>query len=422
MPSQNLFARHTKAADQAAETMKNRIVILSFLIIIGAVSIYGQGNRKMTLIVAECQKYVPDVWCEPQTNETVAYHFENGMLKNREVLMTNDLYPFAFHFPTTARYVYQNRYLISDGGDIYDYEKRKIIYRNNSGGILTRTENETIQNLGVVRIIGDLLIVRLAVSDAESTNREGFYAYNLRTDKFRKIRDIRDFPRLEARNFSPGDKMIAVIEQMKLVFYAVDEKFDFKKLRTINLGYALPTDIYEDKSEDVPIVWADNGNVLTQNKAGNIVRVLLNGKISLILKPKIIDDGGKPSEILKDRFGNFLVYPCNDRKTCLMNLQTRTLKEIDNEPLGNNFSAMPEKKMSNNEIWQYDFFYKDKLIGKNRAGSIALTDGEYLAVENKDRNKEIGSVRVWNAVSKDWAEIKLNWFNYNYIVGWIKGK
>ena len=105
-----------------------------------------------------------------------------------------------------------------------------------------------------------------------------------------------------------------------------------------------------------------------------------------------------------------------------MNLQTRTLKEIDNKPLGNNFSAMPEKKMSNNEFWQYDFFYKDKLIGKSRSGSIALTDGEYLAVENKDRNKKTGSIRVWNAVSKDWTEIKLNWFNYNYIVGWIEEK
>ena len=127
-------------------------------------------------------------------------------------------------------------------------------------------------------MIGNRLIVRLAVSDAESTNREGFYVYNLRTDKFSKIRDFRDFPRLETRNFSPDNKMIAVIERMKLMFYAVDEKFDFKKLRTINLGYAVPTDIYEDKSEDVPIVWADNGGVLTRNKAGNIVKILLNGK------------------------------------------------------------------------------------------------------------------------------------------------
>lgn len=402
--------------------MKNRVLILSFLILIGAISAFGQGNRKMTLILAECQKYILDVWCEPQTNETVAYHFENGTLKNREVLMTGDLYPFAFHFPTTVQYVYQNRYLIADGGDVYDYDKRKIIYRNNGGGILTRTDNETIQNLGVVKTIGDRQIVRLAVSDSQTANRAGFYVYNLRTDKFNKIRDIGDFPRLEARNFSPDEKMIAVIERMKLVIYAVDENFAFRKLRTVNLGYALPTDKYDDESEDVPIVWADNGSVLTQNKTGSIVKVSLNGRISPILKPKIIDDGGMPLEISKDRFGNFLVYPCNDKRSCLLNLQTRKLEEIDCYPLGNNFSAMPEKKMSNNEFWQSDFFYKGKTIGKNRGCYDALTDGDYLAVENKDRNKKTAAVRVWNAINKDWTEIKLNYYNYNYIVGWVEGK
>lgn len=374
------------------------------------------------MIVAECQKYIPDVWCEQQSSETVAYHFENGTLKNREVLMTNDLYPFEFRFPATTQYAYQNRYLISDGGDVYDYDARKIIYRNNGGGFVTQTETERIQNLGVVQTIGDRLFVRLSVSDAAATNREGFFVYDLRTNKFNKIRDTGDFPRLEAKNFSPDNKTIAVIERMKLVFYAVDEKFDFKKLRTVNLGYAAPPDEYDDQSEDVPVVWVDNAGVLTRNKAGGIVKVTANGRIFPMLKPKVIDDGGKPLAISKDRFGNFLVSPCNDRSTCLLNLQTRKLEEINCEPLGNGFSAAPEEKMSNNEFWQFDFFHKGKPIGKNRGCFDAQTSGDYLAVEYKDRNKKIAAVKVWNAVSKDWTEIKINWHPRNFIVGWIEGK
>lgn len=402
--------------------MKKRILILSFLSLICATYALAQGNRKMSLIVAECQKYIPDVWCEPQTNETVAYHFDKGTLKNREVLMTNGLYPFEFRFPTSTQYVYQNRYLISDSGDVYDYDARKIIYRNVGGGILTKTETETIQNLGVVKAIGDRLIVRLAVSNAEATNREGFYVYNLRTNEFNKIRDVGDFPRLEANNFSPDEKTIAVIERMKLVFYAVDEKFAFRKLRSVDLGYAAPTEKYDDESEDVPVVWVDNGSVLTLNKAGRIVKVALNGKISPILKPKKVDDGGKPLTISKDRFGNFLVSPCNDGSTCLMNLQTRKLREIDCYPLGNGFSAMLEEKMSSTEFWQADFFYKGKPIGKNRGCFDAQTNGDYLAIEYKDRNKKIAAVKVWNAFSKDWTNIKINWHHYSFIIGWIEGK
>lgn len=402
--------------------MKNRILNLSLLTLICAISVFGQANPKMSLIVAECQKYVPDVWCEPQTNETVAYHFENGALKNREVLMTNDLYPFEFRFPSLTEYAYQNRYLISDGGDVYDYNARKIIYRNIGGGILTRTETETIQNLGVIKTIGDRLFVRLSVSDAEATNREGFFVYNLRTNKFNKIRDSGNFPRLEAKNFSPDDKAVAVIERMKLVFYAVDENFNFRKLRTVNLGYAAPTDKYDDDSEDLSVVWVDNGSVVTQNNAGSIVKIALNGRISPILKPKKIDDNGKPIEISKDKFGNFLLYPCNDRRTCLMNLQTRKLEEINCEPLGNGFNAMTEEKMSNNEFWQSDFFYKGEPIGKNRGCSNAQTKGDYLAVEYKDRNKKIAAVKVWNAVSKNWTEIKINWHPQAFIIGWIEGK
>ena len=193
--------------------MLNRILILLILQICCAGFLFGQTNRKVSLIVAECQNKIPDLGCVPTAKETVAYHFENGALKNREVLMTGEPSPFDFDFANDENYVYQNCYLISDYGDVYDYDRRKIIFRNNEGALLTQTAVETVQNLGLVKTIGDKVIVSLAVSNSEANNRKGFFSYNLKTNEFRKIRDAGEFPRIKRRNFSPDNKIIAVIEQ-----------------------------------------------------------------------------------------------------------------------------------------------------------------------------------------------------------------
>jgi hypothetical protein len=201
---------------------------------------------------------------------------------------------------------------------------------------------------------------------------------------------------------------------------------NFKKLRTVNLGYQPPADKYDDESEDVSVVWINANHVLTVNKAGSIIKVSRNGKIFPLLKPKKIDSDGKPIEISKDKFGNFWLYPCDEKKnTCLINLQTRQTKKIDCPPLGNDFNAALEKQRSNTDFWQYDFFYKNKPIGKARGCYDASTKGDYLAVEYKDRGYDRqpkAGIRIWNAVKKDWTNIEIRWHPKRFIIGWIEGK
>jgi hypothetical protein len=401
--------------------MTIRIFCLGVLLVCFGAAAFGQGTRKTALIVNECQERIKDLGCAPEGREIVAYHFADGKRDYREVLMARDKFPFEFRFPGDVEYIYQNRFLISDGGDVYDLQKHKIVFRNNEGGILTQNAERTVQNLGVVKVIGDKLYVRLAVSDQEATNREGFFAYNLQTGEFKKIRDAGKFPELRAPNFAPDAKTIAVVEKMKLVFYAVDGAFNFRKLKSVALAGDVAIDDEDDISEDFSIVWIDNKSVLTQNDKGDVIRIDSSGKISPVLKLKNFTSESTLPKIRKDKFGNFLLYPCNDdKRTCQINLQTKKLAEIDCEPLGNGFSATFEKKKSNDNFWQYEFFYKGKLIGKNRKCFNAQTTKDFIAIEDADKYENVARIHVWNDIIKVWTNIDLKWHSGDLIIGWIE--
>jgi hypothetical protein len=404
-----------------SEYMTARIFCLGFLLVCFAAFAAGQAKGKVSLIVYECREQIPDLGCNPLAAETVAYHFENGAQAGREVLMTGGKFPFEFVFPGDTEYVYRNRYLISDGGDVYDFEARKIIFRNNEGALLTQSNERTIQNLGLIRAVGDNVFVRLAVTDREATDRDGIFVYNLKTNEFKKLRDEERFPDVRGMNFSPDGKTLAFVKRMKLVFYAVDGEFNFKQLRAVTLGEPPAADEDDDDSEDISVAWIDNKSVLTQRKNGDVIRIDAGGKVYPFIKAQSPPGEDYLAGIRRDRSGNLLYYPCGEnRRTCLINVQTRKLSEIDCDPLGNGFSAAMEKKKSNESFWQYDFFYNGKAIGKKRQCYNAKTTKGYIAVEYADRNEKTASVGVWNDITKVWTNIPVKWHARSIIVGWIE--
>jgi len=411
--------------------MSKILISICLFICLGG-QVFGQINEKISLITWECSKVIPDGTCYPIAREVVKYQFQNGALMGREVLLKADEFPFEFRFPSENAYIYQNRFLISDDGDVYDFEKKKTLFRSNGGALLSRTSDSVTRNLGLVTKLGDLIITRLSRSDSVATEKESFYSYNLKTNQYKKISDAGDLPKIKSENFSPNNKRLAVFRNSKYEFYQIDNNFKFKKIISVPFPLKNSQKNKDEADEidpfEISIVWLDDFNILSVNEAGNIFKININGKITTLLKPKKVEGREELARITKDKFGNFLLYPCQEsQKSCLIEVKKPALKKIDCDPIGKGFDTAYQREKDNTLTGQhmnnYAFFYNGKSIGKREKCWNAKSMDGYLATEYKDRNyveNRKGFIYVWNNIKNDWITIETKWHPEDLLIGWIK--
>lgn len=171
----------------------------------------------------------------------------------------------------------------------------------------------------------------------------------------------------------------------------------------------------------MPVIWTNDRSVLTQNRKGEIIKVGLDGKISIVRAEKTIDEANV-TKISKDKCGNYELYPCDkDDEMCRINLQGKKIKQKECLSGGNGFIWKYEEKQSNPDFRQKDFFYNDKLIGKKRTGVVSTTDG-YLAISYADRNAKIAGINIWNTVKNNWTNIEIKWHAEDIMLGWMEDK
>lgn len=412
----------------------NRIFIaVIFFIFCG--NLFGQNSRIFSLIVSECKQVFPDSVCYPISREYVKYKFQNGALLGREILIENDENPFEFFLSDENNHIYQNKFLISQNGDVYDFEKKKVVFKSNFGALRSQEGDRIIRNLGLVAVLGNRVYTRLSLTNSQVTEREALFYFDLKTNEYKIIREVKDFPEITQSNFSPNNKLLAVYEKSKLVFYRVDAKFNFIKIREVNLLPVSKIKKTENSDEPDPteysIAWIDNQNILTVNKKNEIIKVNLTGKIFSVIKPKKNEANGILPEISKDRFGNFYVYPCEkyptkegETQTCRLNLIAKTLK-YDDIPIGNNFDQLNNRNTAGGE-----YTYKGVKIGNpieiiSNKDVIIKNQGEktidgYIAAAYSEKYNKIAYFKVWNDIKNDWIKLQLKWHPENFLIGWIE--
>lgn len=352
------------------------LVVFSF-IIIG--KLYGQ----VSLVISECKE--GENICE--TQKVVKYKFQNGRLFGKEVLLTiktNDV-----RFDLGGNFIYQNKFIINEWGDVFDIQNKSIILR--SRGVY-------------VNILDSKLITRV-----HRVDDEGFYSFDLQTKISKKLRSLKNFPDEYTYKFSPNNKLIAASNgsrfgKSSFVFYKVDSKLNLIKKKVVKGQFSASVSNIANELAKVNFVWIDNENILTQKQNGEIIKVNINGQIEPIVKIEIKDEPNSSPSFGRNENGDFYYY-CNE--DYLIDLKTKKIKSesVDVLPLNSRFSYKSE-----NDSWR-TFYFGGKEIGRIWSGATMSFKG-YLAVMFAEEGKNLGypdGIKVWNDTTNDWITLETNW-------------
>lgn len=321
------------------------------------------------------------------TQEIIRYDFKNGELTAKETILSMPIEEARFDLGENI--IYQNRYIISGFGDIFDIRTRQVL-GDGRGFLVDIVENNVIV-------------------EENKIDLEGFFAFNLETKKYRKLPPSNVFE--SDGKLSPNKKRFASWSFQN--GFQFDEVEHWKSIRKTKInGYFIAScSMRCSSSMKVPFVWIDNDRILTQKSNGEIISINVSGKIEKITNIKIDETPDSLPFIERDEFGNFSYY-CNGT-TYSIDLVNKTYTK-DKAILGNNFESIHE------EVFWAEYFYQGKSIGRVWSGDSSTYKG-FLAMQYAKEGKNLGypdGIKVWNDLKNDWITIEINWGVK--IIGWIE--
>jgi hypothetical protein len=188
------------------------------------------------------------------------------------------------------------------------------------------------------------------------------------------------------------------------------------KPRSLGKGFHIDVSDLASTFGPAPVLWLNNGTVLTQRGNGKLVTLDVAGKVTELLTIK-----GAPKDLVSAphlfRDGsNRIVYGCGS-EVYTIDVEKKKWAKSEWHDLGHGFEASRER--------QPKFGYKLRHNGKEFAQincwpHTARTAPGILAVEAQFGQEEFGQpecVAVWTVEVGEWQTIKL-W--PNCIVGWVK--
>lgn len=356
--------------------MKRISLFFLSILILGCINTFGNSSSKISLIATHCRENESP--CLHQ--KVIRLNFENGEYIGKELILETD----KVRFDLGKNRIYENRYLISNWGDVVDLKEKKILHKS---------EGEFF------RLEGDKVFIQVNRED-----KDGLYVFDLKTKKYSlyKKTDVRMFfGELSPNGIRSADWTCPIKKGCGIEVRSLGKEEIF-----IKGGFTTQVDTDGTSSEflDVPIIWLDDERMLTQKSNGELVIVYITGRILPLLKIKLNSEPNYNPKFYRDNEGR-IYYWCGD-DTFLIDVETKTYKEVSGI-IGN------ELTFENRKLFKESLIYN--AVDTERTWSTK----SYLATPYVERGKNLGypeGILIWNDIKKDSIKIEIDWGVR--IIGW----
>jgi hypothetical protein len=327
-----------------------------------------------------------------QTQTLVRYRFKAGVLISREPLISRKTEELRFDLGKNQ--IYQNRYIITNWGDIVDLASKQL---------LLKSKGE------LIRLDGDSVIIRVDRLGEE----EGLFAFNFSSHEYREIKqkEFYEAPSLSCKEaqFSPNGRVSAHgCNDGIWLQYRNGRK---KRLEGSFSREGTPacSDMYTPA-----FLWVNDNQILTQIRNGHLVLVDLNNKIeSLVTLPDFERPACGP-EFRRDQ-NNQIYYEAID-KAWHINIEKRRFEPYLWEGVGNRFDV----EFQRNNAYGHRIRYHGEEIGQYWCDSAHTIPG-HIAIAFGPVGSNLGypeGVKVWSSENSQWTTIKPDWLVD--IIGWVE--
>jgi hypothetical protein len=288
-----------------------------------------------------------------------------------------------------GRDIRAGRYFVSTYGSVLDLREKKIINLEQEG-VVVHTDDTKVTYWG------------------EGDKREkGMYTFEYATGKRTHLKQFKLIP--AGVPLSPDGTKALDLDETLTVYH------DGKKLKTLGTDFKINLDdtlrFYTARAL-FPVIWLDNNRVLMQRKAGEIVIVNVDGKVTEVVTIKDVPEDAH-TELIRDNGGS-IIYSTGEKRFKI-DLEKKTANPTDWRGLGGGFEA----------TWQSDrwsrtsFRYNGKDIGELDYALLdhAVAAPGYLAVPHY-RGACPMYIAVWSAASGEWTEFDHEW--WGGMLGWVR--
>ena len=188
------------------------------------------------------------------------------------------------------------------------------------------------------------------------------------------------------------------------------------KPKSLGKGFRIDIGPASSSFGPTPILWLNNGSVLTQRGNGKLVTLDVAGKVTELLTIKDAPKDLVSAPYLSRDPSGRVVYTCG-RETYTIDVEKKTATKSEWQDLGHGFEAHRARQPKVG----YRLRHNGKEIGPlNCWPHTARTAPGLLAVEAQYGQEDFAQpecVGVWSADVGEWQSVKL-W--PNCVVGWVK--
>ena len=359
---------------------------LRLILFLALVPVASRAQQNYSLLLVEFGKDSSG----QQTQSLVRYRFAGGVLAAKDNVLTRKT--FDLRFDLGANQIYQNRYVISDQGDVVDLATRQLLFK--SEGRLAGID----KNSGSV-------IIRV-----EQTDGPRIYAFDLASHDYRRLEQ----PGVWASKgiLSPSGKLAASGDVDSIWLLHPDGK---KAL--LGTGFSRSGSFHCSDTTRPTFVWVDDNRLLTQRGNGELVMVGTTGKV----EPFMTIFGVDPAicgPVLTHDLENQIVYD-DRRQAWLIDVAKRTAQPYSWYAEGHGFELAYQR----NDQYGRAIRYQGKEIGRwwCNPGTLTRTAPGRIAVAYGAVGSNLGypeGVKVWSAETGAWTTIKPAWLTA--IIGWVE--
>lgn len=346
----------------------------------------AQSAGKASLLFTNCAAGESTCY----TNELYRYNFANGRYVGKELVISSKT--ADVNFGHGGNQVYQNRYALTQWGDIVDIKEKKVLHVGD--GKLFRTEGSKIY---------------MEVNNENLP--EGLYIYDLVTGKYGLVQKA-------GRSMFFGELSPNGLRSASIACFTnkgcglqIIEGSGKRKFFKGEFKAAFDADESTSSFLKTPLVWVDDELVLTQKKNGELVTVDMRGKVTPLLQIEIDGVPDQNPELFRDRAGN-IVYQL-DGDDYIIDVKNKTFKDKE---YGSEFGYVYSELVND---------LKNFHERKNTVGEFSLGGGVYIndywAVKYTGKGENLGNpkgVKVYSKQTKEWTTLEIP--RASEFVGWIE--
>ena len=357
--------------------------ILIFLVLsVLTITVSAQERRpEIALLLAECETVKGA--CEFQ--HLVRYGFRNGEQVSREVIFSGRT--THVRYDLGQNHIYQNRYVITNWGDVVDVVNRKLVHEGD--GEYVAAENDRV------------------IERVHTNATRGFFFFELKSGRYSRLIHPGKWglPGL----LSPDQtKSVSADRQGSgsIWLYTLNGR---KKL----LASGFTANPYGCDRPKPPLLWVDNDRVLTQRSDGNLVILGMRGEVAPLVTIALANSASVAELYRND--DSKIVYQYGD-ETYYIDVANKRYSGFDYDwiNLGSEFQVETKNDDPSGRVIRF----RGQEIGRWQT-SYARTTTDYIALKyGSVAMREREGVRVWSTSNKSWSNIDPGWVTQ--IIGWIK--